>query len=246
VHISMHKLIDESAAVHALPIDQKVKTALMEFYSKRLEQLLLDKGATHWGLSLCCASNAAGHARLRRACNVVTCMHAAGSDWRLAFSAGIPAEAARAVLVECSDDAALAVASASELADELAAGDNSPLPVVLQALARPTRLIRDKAVDAAAQVDASLFECQEERDLWASYTAIRGSLQKDMRCTAWLKAVLPIVDHVNAFFTQVFVMAEDESVRRNRLALVRDVANMSSGIVDLSELPGFWSWIWLG
>jgi glycyl-tRNA synthetase len=47
VHVSMHKLIDESAAVHALPIDQKVKSALMEFYSKRLEQLLLDKGATH-------------------------------------------------------------------------------------------------------------------------------------------------------------------------------------------------------
>jgi hypothetical protein len=38
---------------------------------------------------------------------------------------------------------------------------------------------------------------------------------------------------------QVFVMCEDESVRRNRLAFLRDVANLTRGFADLSQLPGF-------
>lgn len=39
--------------------------------------------------------------------------------------------------------------------------------------------------------------------------------------------------------SQVFVMCEDEAVRNNRLALLRKVADVSRGIMDLSQLPGF-------
>jgi glycyl-tRNA synthetase len=153
--------------------------------------------------------------------------------------AGVPAEAARAVLMESNDDPILAVTSSAELVAELNAGDASALPSVLQALARPTRLIRGSDVDMSVQVDEQLFDCQEERDLWASYTAIQGRIRKDMGCKAWLAAVQPIVEHVDTFFTCVFVMAEDDKIRCNRLALVRDLAQLSSGVVDLSQLPGF-------
>jgi len=34
-------------------------------------------------------------------------------------------------------------------------------------------------------------------------------------------------------------MAEDEEVRRNRLALVSQIASLSDGIADLSKLEGF-------
>ena len=38
---------------------------------------------------------------------------------------------------------------------------------------------------------------------------------------------------------QVFVMAEDAAVRANRLALLRRVAALPDGVLDLGELPGF-------
>ena len=44
---------------------------------------------------------------------------------------------------------------------------------------------------------------------------------------------------IDAFFDKVFVMTDDEAVRRNRLALLRDVAGVASGYFDLAQLPGF-------
>ena len=38
---------------------------------------------------------------------------------------------------------------------------------------------------------------------------------------------------------QVFVMCDEEAVRRSRLALMRDLAALPRGILDLAELPGF-------
>ena len=35
------------------------------------------------------------------------------------------------------------------------------------------------------------------------------------------------------------VMAEDEKVKQNRLALVGQISNLSKGIADLSKLEGF-------
>jgi glycyl-tRNA synthetase beta subunit len=47
VHVSMRELIDASADMHMIDIDHSVKEALLDFYRKRLEQLLLDQGAFH-------------------------------------------------------------------------------------------------------------------------------------------------------------------------------------------------------
>ena len=44
---------------------------------------------------------------------------------------------------------------------------------------------------------------------------------------------------VAAFFDSVFVMCEDAKVKENRLALLREVAALSEGVVKLDELPGF-------
>jgi glycyl-tRNA synthetase beta subunit len=34
-------------------------------------------------------------------------------------------------------------------------------------------------------------------------------------------------------------MCEDEAVRRNRLAFLRDLADLTNGVMDLAQLPGF-------
>ena len=44
---------------------------------------------------------------------------------------------------------------------------------------------------------------------------------------------------MDTFFDKVFVMCEDEGVRQNRLALLRDIAALPLGIINFAQLPGF-------
>lgn len=55
----------------------------------------------------------------------------------------------------------------------------------------------------------------------------------------FLDACLALVQPIDAYFEKVFVMSEDVSVRQNRLAFLRDLAGLTKGVVDLSQLPGF-------
>ena len=154
-------------------------------------------------------------------------------------AAGVPPEVTRAVLQERADDAALAVQSAMELRQEVQAGAESLLPKVLTALSRPTRLVRGKQEEAKGEVDSTLFTSDDEKELWATLQAVREQVEPGMGVGAWLQAVSVLVQPVDAFFTNVLVMDKDEGVRRNRLALSRAVAEVSKGVVDLAELPGF-------
>ena len=144
------------------------------------------------------------------------------------------------MLAERGDDPALAIASAQELAAELAAGADSALPAVLTALSRPTRLVRGQpAPPVATAVDAALFDCDAERELHAAYAAAAARVAPGMAVAEWLEVAAGLVAPVDTFFDSVFVMADDAAVRENRLALVRAVAALPRGVLDLSELPGF-------
>ena len=55
----------------------------------------------------------------------------------------------------------------------------------------------------------------------------------------FLNIVVKLIPSINAFFDKVLVMAEDEKVKQNRLALVGQIANLSRGIADVSKLEGF-------
>jgi glycyl-tRNA synthetase beta chain len=56
--------------------------------------------------------------------------------------------------------------------------------------------------------------------------------------SAMLAAARDLVPPVNAFFEEVLVMAEEEAVRRNRLALVARVAACLGRLGDFEQLPG--------
>jgi glycyl-tRNA synthetase len=113
----------------------------------------------------------------------------------------------------------------------------------MTALARPTRIVRGKPVDAGCVVDPALFEHAEEKQLHEAYQATVQQLKQRQQGShsveQWLAAVQPLVAPIDAFFDKVFVMCDDEKVRGNRLALLRDVAGITKGFVDLSQLPGF-------
>ena len=108
---------------------------------------------------------------------------------------------------------------------------------ILPAFSRCVRITRD--LDETFAVDEDQFVNDEEQLL---YTAIRQA-ERDMTgaksVDAFLNAFMPMVPVINRFFDEVLVMAEEEALRENRLALLQRVSALSDGIADLSYLEGF-------
>ncbi|KAK2377490.1 glycine--tRNA ligase, chloroplastic/mitochondrial [Trifolium repens] len=48
-----------------------------------------------------------------------------------------------------------------------------------------------------------------------------------------------LIQQLEDFFNNVFVMVDDAKIRNNRLALLKGIAELPKGIADLALLPGF-------
>ncbi|NUQ84555.1 MAG: glycine--tRNA ligase subunit beta, partial [Anaerolineales bacterium] len=91
--------------------------------------------------------------------------------------------------------------------------------------------------DVPKIVEEGRFVEAEEKSLFA---AIRSTVRRPpSTVNEFLEIVVKLIPSINSFFDKVLVMAEDEQVRRNRLALVGQIAGLSKGIADLSKLEGF-------
>jgi glycyl-tRNA synthetase len=111
---------------------------------------------------------------------------------------------------------------------------------LLIAYARCRRIVRPIAEEVRTyQVDPDAFVEQASRDLWATYREATGDLGADRSVDAVMNALQQLIDPINAFFDQVLIMAEEEALRRNRLALVYAIASIPDGVVDLSQVMGF-------
>jgi len=99
--------------------------------------------------------------------------------------------------------------------------------------------ILKKAEGAAAAVDAALFVEPAERALSDALAGVRaeaGSRFAAGDYTASLTLLARTRDAVDAFFTDVMVMAEDPRQRDNRIALLRELHGLMNRVADLSKL----------
>ena len=105
------------------------------------------------------------------------------------------------------------------------------------------RKILEKAnLPAEAQhVDEKLFEKDVERELYSSARKAAAKVNEYKRAGKYLDALEEIAGLrkvVDQFFEEVMVMAEDEGVRKNRLALLSEILREFTTIADFSELGG--------
>ncbi len=88
-------------------------------------------------------------------------------------------------------------------------------------------------------VDQELFEMAEERELFAATEEfaehLQGLLPKRQVEEAFL-AMEPIAEILERFFVEVLVMCEDERVRDNRIALLKQLGQHFMELADLSKL----------
>ena len=138
-----------------------------------------------------------------------------------------------AVLAECGNNPALANLNIKELTAAIAEPD---WLTNLQAYARCVRITRDQketfelnpedfADPAEGELYSVLQTCESQRPF--------GSVKR------FMDAFLPMIPSINSFFDAVMVMAEDERLKNNRLALLQRISALPVGLVDLSKLEGF-------
>jgi glycyl-tRNA synthetase beta chain len=91
------------------------------------------------------------------------------------------------------------------------------------------------------RVDPALFQSAEEKDLHAAVRKAAGKVGDDKRAGRFQEALEEIAGLrkvVDTFFEKVMVMAENEAVRNNRLALLSELLREFTTIADFSELGG--------
>ncbi|GMP42604.1 hypothetical protein CsSME_00012294 [Camellia sinensis var. sinensis] len=149
---------------------------------------------------------------------------------------GINPEVVRSTLAERANWPCLAAKSAYKM-DALSRGEL--LPKVVEAYSRPTRIVRGKDVNVDMEVDETAFETDEERALWSTFLSLRSRIHPGIEVEDFVETSVQLSQPLEDFFNNVFVMVEDEKIRKNRLSLLKKIADLPKGIADLSVLPGF-------
>ncbi|MBE9487507.1 MAG: glycine--tRNA ligase subunit beta [Chloroflexi bacterium] len=88
-------------------------------------------------------------------------------------------------------------------------------------------------------VNETLFEAECEKNLFGELQQVQAEVAElviERNYSSALKAIADLRAPIDVFFDGVMVMAEDESVRNNRLALLTSVAGLFRGIADFSRI----------
>ena len=105
---------------------------------------------------------------------------------------------------------------------------------------RVSNILSKQEHDGSTQVEASFLQEAAEKALFEAVTAsqqqvaplfAKGDYQQALDALATLR------EPVDAFFDQVMVMADDDAIRRNRLALLASLQALFLEVADISQLP---------
>lgn len=89
------------------------------------------------------------------------------------------------------------------------------------------------------EVDPSLFEEEEEWELYRAWKKIKREVERHVRKEEFQQALLAgahLSTPVDRFFEGVMVMVEDENLRNNRLALLKDIAITIGQLGNLGKI----------
>ncbi len=111
----------------------------------------------------------------------------------------------------------------------------------LAAAHKRIRNILKQAGEGDIEVRPEVFRESQEKDLYQALTQLDGKVHSaadKADYTGGLKLLAQLQKPVDAFFDKVMVMAPEEELRANRVALLRRLDKLCRSIADLSCLPG--------
>ena len=114
--------------------------------------------------------------------------------------------------------------------------DFEPLAVAFK---RVVNILKKSDRNAVLSLDEGLFEKPCEADLLKAYQGVEKKVAAQVReggYEAALRDIATLKTPVDDFFEGVMVMAEDDAVRTNRLALLKRLAGLFTHIADFSKI----------
>ncbi len=144
-----------------------------------------------------------------------------------------PSDAVEAVVAAGFDDLVDAAARIGALAAFKSRPDFAELAVTFK---RVGNIVKE---GVGATVDAALFEDPAENSLATAIDYVNRSVAAAIGSGDYVTALTEIASlrgHVDLFFDKVMVMAEDEKVKTNRLALLTSISRLFGGIADFGRL----------
>ena len=149
---------------------------------------------------------------------------------------GLSKDTVAAVVAVSSDIIPDTWSRADALEKLKSAPDFEPLAVAFK---RVVNIIKKADDSQVGEVDQSKFEHESEPALLAAYESVKSRIEEDLGKGLFNEALVKISslrDPVDAFFEGVMVMADDMNVRRNRLALLGQIAALFGKFADFSRL----------
>jgi len=144
-----------------------------------------------------------------------------------------PSDVVDAVVSVSFDDLVEAGAKIAALAEFRNRSDFGPLAVAFK---RVCNIVKE---GVETPVSAELFQDPAEAELHGALKQVAGKVEAALSGADYLAALTEIATlkpAVDLFFEKVMVMAEDERVRGNRLALLTGIARLFGRLADFSRL----------
>ncbi len=110
---------------------------------------------------------------------------------------------------------------------------------LVTAFKRVSNILKGFSQNTAAGPDTSLFSDPQEGELYEAGLSIAPVIDAHWKAGEYEKAfeaLASIREQIDAFFDKVLVMAKDEAVKNNRLALLSTVRDLYFRMADLSKL----------
>ena len=139
-----------------------------------------------------------------------------------------------AVLAEQKHNPAGALRAVKELTEWVKREDWNQ---ILPAYSRCVRITRE--IKEQYALTSAVLEEAAEKELYAALEKVLGQDIRKGSAEEFFAVFTPLIPQINKFFDEVLVMAEDEAVRKNRLALLQKIAALAKGVADFSCLEGF-------
>ncbi len=95
-----------------------------------------------------------------------------------------------------------------------------------------------RGFEGTDKVNPDLFEHTSEENLWKTFQSVKDNVQKEIdRGTHFdaLNSIAELTGPVDEFFSDVMVMAEDVSIRENRLGMLKGLNQLFLQIADFSR-----------
>jgi len=108
---------------------------------------------------------------------------------------------------------------------------------LLNAYARCVRIVRSFGTEFELRPD-QFVEPSTQR-LYETYLVCQQQVGPQSSIDQLFTAFQPMIEPITTFFDDVLVMAEDQALRENRLALLQRIAALTKGTVDLTRVEGF-------